>query len=188
MHSPRAYHGLAIGYATAPRGACHNAANVYLMMGGVLYPELGVEEGLPEQSSEGKAFLSAVGQDYACVQNAASFCMLNSLNLSPTEMAEALAAVTGFPYTVAEISQAGERLWQLKHGINLLLGATAADDRLPPRLLQPLDDGPTAGSTPDMARMLTEFYALRDLDAGGRPSRARLAQLGLDALAEALKV
>ncbi len=108
MHSPRAYHGLAIGYATAPRGACHNAANVYLMMGGVLYPELGMEEGLPEQSSEGKAFLSAVGQDYACVQNAASFCMLNSLNLSPTEMAEALAAVTGAPYTVAEIS-AGRR-------------------------------------------------------------------------------
>ncbi len=188
MHSPRAYHGLAIGYATAPRGACHNAANVYLMMGGVLYPELGIEEGLPEQSSEGKAFLSAVGQDYACIQNAASFCMLNSLNLSPAEMAEALAAITGAPYTVAEISQAGERLWQLKHGINLLLGATAADDRLPSRFLQPLAEGPTAGSAPDMTRMLAEFYALRDLDAAGRPARARLEPLGLHALADALAV
>ncbi len=188
MHSPRAYHGLAIGYATAPRGACHNAANVYLMMGGVLYPELGVEEGLPEQSSEGKAHLSAVGQDYACIQNAASFCMLNNLNFTVTEVAEALVAISGFPYTVAEIAQAGERLWQLKHGINLLLGATAADDRLPPRLLQPLADGPTAGSVPDMALMLSEFYALRDLDAAGRPSRARLAQLGLDALADVLQI
>ena len=188
MHSPRAYHGLAIGYATAPRGACHNAANVYLMMGGVLYPELGIEEGLSEQSSEGKAFLSAVGQDVACVQNAASFCMLNSLNLSVTELVAALAAVTGVPYTVEEIARAGERLWQLKHGINLLLGATAADDRLPSRFLQPLEDGPTAGSVPDMPLMLAEFYALRDLDAAGRPSRARLERLGLGALADALAV
>lgn len=188
MHSPRTYHGLGIGYATAPRGACHNAANVYLMMGGALYPELGLEEGLPEQSSEGKALMSAVGQDYAGIQNAASFCMLNSLNLSPTEMAEALVAVTGTPYTVEEIKQTGERLWQLKHGINCLLGATAADDRLPPRFLEPLEDGPTAGSVPDIALMLSEFYALRDMDAEGRPSRARLQALGLGDLADRLGV
>ncbi len=186
MHSPRAYHGLGIGYATAPRGACHNAANVYLEMGGVRYPELGVEGGLPEQSSEGKAFTSAVGQDVAAVQNAASFCMLNNINFTATQMAEALAAVTGFPYTVAEIAQAGERLWQLKHGINLLLGATAADDRLPPRLMEPLEEGPTAGSVPDMDLMLAEFYALRGLDADGRPARSRLEQLGLLDLADAL--
>ncbi len=188
MHSPRAYHGLGIGYATAPRGACHNAANVYLEMGGVLYPELGLEGGQIEQSSEGKARVSALGQDYACVQNAASFCVLNNLNFTVTELVEALAAVTGIPYTVEEIVQTGERLWQLKHGINVLLGATAADDRLPPRLLEPLEDGPTAGSAPDMALMLAEFYALRDLDANGRPARARLEQLGLHALADALEV
>lgn len=186
MHSPRAYHSLGIGYATAPRGACHNAANVYLAMGGVQYAELGVEGGQPEQSSEGKAFTSAVGQDYAAVQNAASFCMLNNINFTVTQMAEALAAVTGFPYTVAEIAQAGERLWQLKHGINLLLGATAADDRLPPRLMEPLDDGPTAGSVPDMGLMLAEFYALRGLDDDGRPARDRLERLGLLDLADAL--
>ncbi len=36
--------------------------------------------------------------------------------------------------------------------------------------------------------MLAEFYALRDLDAEGRPSRTRLEQLGLHTLAGALKV
>jgi aldehyde:ferredoxin oxidoreductase len=188
MHSPRAYHGLGIGYATAPRGACHNAANVYLEMGGVLYPELGLPDAWAERSSVGKALVSAVGQDYACVQNAACFCVLNNLNFTVTQLVEALRAVTGFPYTVEEIIQTGERLWQLKHGINSLLGATAADDCLPPRLLGPLEDGPTAGSAPDMALMLREFYALRDLDAEGRPSRPRLHRLGLDALADALEV
>jgi aldehyde:ferredoxin oxidoreductase len=157
-------------------------------MGGVLYPELGLDDALSEQSSVGKALLSARGQDYACIQNAACFCVLSNLNYSVTETVAALNAITGFSYTVEEIAQTGERLWQLKHGLNCLLGATAADDRLPSRLLQPLEDGPTAGSAPDMDLMLREFYALRDLDAGGRPSRARLQQLGLDALADALGV
>jgi aldehyde:ferredoxin oxidoreductase len=188
MHSPRAYHGLGLGYATATRGACHNAANVYLEMGGVLYPELGLEGALTEQSSEGKALLSARGQDYACVQNAACFCVLNNLNYTVTETVAALVAITGFPYSLEEIVMTGERLWQLKHGINLLLGATAADDRLPPRLLEPLADGPTAGSAPDMALMLSEFYSLRDLDVTGRPSRARLEHLGLEALADAIGI
>ena len=71
MHSPRAYHGLGIGYATAPRGACHNAANVYVLMGSVIYPELDLEGPFAEQSSEGKGAVSARAQDFAGVQNAA---------------------------------------------------------------------------------------------------------------------
>jgi len=187
MHSPRAYHGLGLGYATAPRGACHNAANCYLEMGAVYYPELGVGGPFVERSSEGKALVSARGQDYACVLNAASFCLFNSLNYTVTQTAQALAAITGFPYTVEEIARAGERLWHLKHGINLLLGATAAADRLPERLLMPLADGPTAGSVPDMTLMLREFYALRGLDEHGRPAAAVLEGLGLADLARLLK-
>lgn len=186
MHSPRAYHGLGLGYATAPRGACHNAANCYLEMGAVFYPELGVEGPFVERSSEGKALVSARGQDYACVLNAASFCMFNSFNYTVVQTAQALAAVTGFPYTVEEIACIGERLWHLKHGLNLLFGATASADRLPKRLLKPLTDGPTAGSVPDMERMLREFYALRGLDEQGKPAVAVLERLGLADLARLL--
>jgi aldehyde:ferredoxin oxidoreductase len=186
MHSPQAYHGLGIGYATAPRGACHNAAGVYVLMGSVIYPELDLDGPFTEQSSEGKAVVSAKAQDFACIQNAAAFCMLNNMNFTAPQVAQALAAVTGFRFTVEELIQTGERLWQLKHGINLLLGATAADDRLPERLLEPLEDGPAAGSVPDMTLMLAEFYAQRGLDAAGRPDRSRLGMLGLDDLAARL--
>ena len=186
MHSPRAYHGLGIGYATAPRGACHNAAHVYLLMGSAFYPELGLEGPFDERSSEGKAEVSARGQDYAGVLNAASFCMLNNMNYSVTHVVDALNAVTGFGYTVEELAALGERLWQLKHGINLLLGATAADDCLPGRLMQPLADGPAADSAPDMALMLPEFYAFRHLDAVGSPSGDRLRTSGLGELARRL--
>jgi aldehyde:ferredoxin oxidoreductase len=182
MHNPQAYHGLGLGYATAPRGACHNAANFHLEVGSVFYPELGLEGPFEEKSSQGKAFLSARGQDFAMLENAASLCMFDSVNYSVTQVVQAMASITGFPYTVEEIIQIGERLWQLKHGINLLLGATSQDDRLPGRLLQPLEDGPAAGSVPDMELMLREFYALRDLDARGIPSSERLQSLGLDDL------
>lgn len=187
MHSPRAYHGLGIGYATAPRGACHNAANVYLMMGSVVYPELGLEGPFPEQSSEDKGAASARAQDFAGILNAASLCMLNGMNYSVTQVAQAMAAVTGYAVSVEELAETGERLWHLKHGINLLLGATSADDTLPPRLLEPLDDGPTAGSAPDMDLMLREFYAERGLDASGWPEAARLQALGLGDLAARLE-
>jgi aldehyde:ferredoxin oxidoreductase len=186
MHSPLAYHGLGIGYATAPRGACHNAANAYLFMGSVIYPELDLDGPFAEQSSEGKGVASARAQDFAGIQNAASFCLLNNMSYSPAQVARALAAVTGFSFSVEELIQTGERLWQLKHGINLLLGATAADDRLPERLMKPLEDGPAAGSVPDMALMLREFYDQRTLDAAGRPCASRLRALGLEDLAARL--
>jgi aldehyde:ferredoxin oxidoreductase len=186
MHSPRAYHGLGVGYATAPRGACHNAANVYVLMGSVIYPELDLGGPFVEQSSEGKAAVSARGQDFACIQNAAAFCMLNNMNYTAPQVARALEAVTGLPFSVEELIQTGERLWQLKHGINLLLGATASADRLPERLLQPLEDGPAAGSVPDMKLMLGEFYAQRRLDGAGRPDALRLRTLGLADLAARL--
>jgi aldehyde:ferredoxin oxidoreductase len=186
MHSPQAYHGLGIGYATAPRGACHNAANVYVLMGSVIYPELDLEGPFAEQSSEGKGVVSAKAQDFACIQNAACFCMLNNMNYTGPQVAQALAAVTGLPFTVEELVLTGERLWQLKHGINLLLGAGAADDRLPERLLEPLEEGPAAGSAPDITLMLAEFYAQRGFDTAGVPGESRLRLLGLEDLAARL--
>jgi aldehyde:ferredoxin oxidoreductase len=186
MHNPQVYHGLGVGYATAPRGACHNAANFHLEVGSVFYPELGLEGPFEERSSQGKAFLSARAQDFAMVENAACLCMFDAANYSVTQVVQALAAITGFPYTVEEITQIGERLWQLKHGINLLMGATVKDDRLPQRLLQPKDDGPAAGSVPGMELMLREFYMLRDMDSHGYPSSKRLLNLGLDDLAKLL--
>ncbi len=120
------------------------------------------------------------------LENAASLCMFGTVNYTVTQVIQALTAITGFPYTLEEIIQIGERLWQLKHGINLLMGATSKDDRLPKRLLHPLEDGPAAGSAPDMELMLREFYALRDLDSRGYPSEERLHSLGLDDLSQLL--
>ena len=140
---------------------------------------------MAEQSSEGKAFVSAVGQDYACVQNAASFCMLNNLNFTVTRDGGGAGRGHRLP-----LYGGGDRAGPASGCGSSSTASTACwAPRRPttacrPRLLEPLEDGPTAGSVPDMALMLREFYALRDLDAEGRLSRTRLEQLGLEALAD----
>jgi aldehyde:ferredoxin oxidoreductase len=186
MHDPRCYYGVGLGYATSPRGANHNAANVYIELGSAIYPEMGLDGDLSSRRTEGKAFLSAMSQRLGCVVDALTLCFFDSWGYTLEEMCQALNCVAGFDYDVAELARSGERLWALKRSISNLLGATAADDRLPGRLLTPLADGPTAGSAPDLPAMLREFYEICDIDEKGRVSRERLESLGLGDVAALL--
>jgi aldehyde:ferredoxin oxidoreductase len=49
-----------------------------------------------------------------------------------------------------------------------------------------IEDGPTAGSVPDMDKMLAEFYELRGFDASGVPRKETLEKVGLADLARLL--
>jgi aldehyde:ferredoxin oxidoreductase len=94
--------------------------------------------------------------------------------------------VTGFDYTLEELMQLGRRVWYLKRGLSNLFGDRAKDDKLPKRLMTPMESGPTEGSVPDMDLMLKEFYELRGLDNDGVPKKEILERLGLSDLAELL--
>jgi aldehyde:ferredoxin oxidoreductase len=74
----------------------------------------------------------------------------------------------------------------MKRGLTNLFGARAEDDRLPKRLMSVMEEGPTAGSVPDMDKMLSEFYDLRGFDASGIPKKEILEQIGLTDLAQML--
>ena len=68
---------------------------------------------------------------------------------------------------------------------NLAAGFGAADDTLPPRLLnEPVTSGPAKGHVVDLAPMLEEYYLCRGWSPGGVPSERKLAALGLSGLAE----
>jgi aldehyde:ferredoxin oxidoreductase len=82
--------------------------------------------------------------------------------------------------------QCGERIWMLQRGLNNLMGVTAADDRMPKRLLTPVPDGGAAGSVPDVELMLKDYYKARGLDAKGHPLKEKMASLGLSELAAKL--
>lgn len=191
MHDPRSAHGLGLAYAVSPRGACHNASLQYPIEPGGMFiedvPSLAVE--LPEQSSAGKAALNVATQDYGVFfSGCAGFCSLGARPLSAAQTVEMVNCVTGADYTLDALTTIGRRVWLLRRGLNNLFGARAEHDRLPARLLQALDSGPTEGGSPGMDLMLAEFYELRGLDDEGIPRRELLRSLGLDDLADLLSV
>jgi len=97
-----------------------------------------------------------------------------------------LRCTTGFDYDLEELMKCGERIWMLKRGLINMMGITKADDRLPPRIMTAFQDGPTAGSVPNMELMLTQYYEQRGLDKEGHPLKERLESLGLSELAARL--
>jgi aldehyde:ferredoxin oxidoreductase len=81
----------------------------------------------------------------------------------------------------------GERGWNLKRAINIRMGLTRSNDKLPKALLTPFPDGGSAGFKPDLPAMLSAYYAARGWDPEtGKPTRERLLQLELNDVAEDL--
>ncbi len=60
-------------------------------------------------------------------------------------------------------------------------GWDSKDEKLPPLLLQPLDEGGTGGYVPDVERLLSDYYQVREWDrVSGKPTAEKLRELGLD--------
>jgi aldehyde:ferredoxin oxidoreductase len=93
---------------------------------------------------------------------------------------------TGADFTQEELLKTAERIVLLKRGLSNLMGMKAEDEKLPERIMTPMESGPTAGSVPDMEKMLKEYYEIRGIDADGRPGRERLLELNLEDLAQRL--
>jgi aldehyde:ferredoxin oxidoreductase len=177
-YDPRGLQGQGLEYATSVRGACH----VY---GNMLYPEvLGVPVKLDPAVDEGKAGWVKRLQDLAAALDSAGLCLFTFRALSLPDYAAMVAAVTGLPVTEETLLRAGERTWTLQKLFNLRAGFTREDDTLPPRLL----GGPQAGrETGDVAAgvgwrrepLLSEYYRARGWDTEGRPTKEKLAELGI---------
>lgn len=181
MHDPRATHGLGLAYATGYRGSCHvSDKTMWIEQGASLYPGINLVDAVEGPASEGKAQLVVTAQNLAGIfSNAAILCEFGSIPIDDINLAAGLQAVTGEDWSPELIQERGERIWLLKRVINYLRGVRSHDDRLPDKLLTPLEDGVTAGSVPDMELMLREFYELRGLDELGKPLSEKLDQIGL---------
>jgi aldehyde:ferredoxin oxidoreductase len=189
MHDPRGAHGYGLAYGVSPRGACHEASINFNVEGGaMLVPEIeDLVMELEEQSSENRAKLNVACQDYGMFfTSCAVFCNLGANPLTATHTVSMVNYVTGFDYQLDEIIDIGRRVWYMKRGLTNLFGARAKDDRLPKRLMSAIEDGPTAGSVPDMDKMLAEFYELRGFDESGVPTKEILEKIGLPDLAQIL--
>lgn len=187
MHDPRAYWGMGLNYAVGNRGACHvNSMHLMNELGMAFYPEIGLGETVEQFTTSDKAKVTVESQSLGGIVNSTCTCHFPAVPLGVNHFVYMLNATTGFGYTLESMMKAGHRMWLLKRGINNILGVTRKDDILPARLIGPLENGPTTGMKVDIETMLADFYAMRDIDDSGKPSKKILEQHGLDELARRL--
>jgi aldehyde:ferredoxin oxidoreductase len=184
MHDGRAFHGLAVSYATGPRGACHLKGDYYNVDLGNMVAEYMI---LPtdRHSPDGKGAFAAKFQSLKDMFDALTLCKFAPL--TPTMMCDILNGITGWAYTPDDLLAAGDRSVNIKRAISLKLGLTREEDRLPEICLRPLEEGSSADLVPDMEKMLKEYYDSRSwVWETGRPSREKLLELGLTQVADDL--
>jgi aldehyde:ferredoxin oxidoreductase len=104
------------------------------------------------------------------------------------QIAQTVAAVTGWDFSSFELMQIGERRNTLMRWYNYREGLNASDDRLPERYYtEPIGTGRHAGSVINRVQfqeMIRTWYAMSGCDETGRPTRAKLYELNLDWAAE----
>jgi aldehyde:ferredoxin oxidoreductase len=191
MHDGRAAWGYQLAYATSTRGACHMSHAQYMVEGGGMFlPEFPeTADAIDEHTIAGKPAMVVRTQDYGNFFGQASiFCNLGSMILNATQACAAVSAAVGYAIDPDEACRIGERMWYAKRALGNLWGSGKSDDALPPRLRMVMESGPTAGFDVDLETMLAEYYALRDLDGEGRPTRAKLEAIGLPDVADLLGV
>jgi aldehyde:ferredoxin oxidoreductase len=183
-HDPRGGSGMALVYATSPRGACHNQSNYYMVELGQVEDQLDMEFYKRHAGAE-KAGNVVKHQDWRTVHNALVLCKFG--NVSPAIVIELINTACGLDWDVNDLLGAGERAWSLKRAINNRLGLTRENDKLPKVFFEPLPDGGSAGFVLDFESMLKAYYQVRDWDwHTGYPSREKLASLNLAWVAEDL--
>jgi len=183
-HDPRGVSGMALSYATSPRGACHNQSDYFFVDWGHSQERIGIEF-MSRHAQAEKAGNVAKHQDWRTVFNAIVMCIF--ANVEPDEQVELINAACGLDWSVEDMMKSGERAWNLKRAINNRMGLTRVSDKLPKALLTPFTDGGSAGFVPDLEAMLVSYYEARGWDMEtGKPSREKLMELGLEEIAKDL--
>lgn len=183
-HDPRGVSGMALSYATSPRGACHNQSDYFFVDWGHTHERLGIEY-FDRHAQGEKAANVARHQDWRTIFNSIVMCIF--ANTDPELQVKLINAACGLDWSVEDMLQCGERGWNIKRAINNRMGLTAANDRLPKALLEPFPDGGSAGYVPDIEAMLCAYYEARGWDREtGKPSREKLLELGLEDIAKDL--
>lgn len=185
-HDPRGASGMALVYATSPRGACHNQSDYFLVDLGQVEASLGMQF-FARQDGVEKAANVAIHQNWRTLFNSLVMCFFS--NTSPDDVLALINAACGLRWSIQDMLLAGERGWNLKRAINNRLGLSRANDKLPKQLLRPYADAPRGeeGFVPDFDAMLEAYYQARCWDStSGFPKKQKLEELGLDWVAEDL--
>jgi len=175
-YDPRGIQGMGLAYATSNRGACH-------LRGYTVASEiLGIPEKTDPLETDGKAGLVKAFQDVTAAWDSTGLCLFTSFAWTLDNVAPQMDAACEGEWTSDRLLEAGERIWNLERDFNAKAGFTAADDTLPPRLLEErAKTGPAEGKVAGLAEMLPEYYQERGWTADGQITDETRSRLGLPA-------
>ena len=197
-HMPQVKRGLALIYAVNPGGADHTVLEHDTSY--VYHAERIAALGLlnPQPAD----VLNAEKVRYALYTQRLTSC-IDSLCLcwfvfggawqlyDTSQIVEVMRAVTGWNVSLWELMKVGERRLNLLRAFNAREGVGAEADTVPPKLLIPLQGGPSDGvavTTEEVEEAKTLYYQMAGWDEDGRPTRAKLEELALGWVADELRL
>ena len=173
-YDARGIQGIGITYATSNRGGCH-------VRGYMISPEvLGLPQQLDRTVTDDKAAWAKTFQDLTAVIDSMGHCLFTSFAMGAQEYTDLLNAATGTNWTVEEVLEIGDRIYNIERMFNKAAGMKPEDDRLPKRLLNdPIVNGPSKGMVSQLPLTLPQYYEARGW-VNAFPTDETLKKLGLD--------
>jgi len=108
----------------------------------------------------------------------------------PTQLVEAIRAITGWETSLYEMLLVGERRLNMMRAFNAREGFRKADDILPKKAYLPLKGGTTDGvavTEEEFLRARKVYYQMAGWDEEGVPARGTLTRLGLEWVADKIE-
>ena len=173
-YDARGIQGIGITYATSNRGGCH-------VRGYMISPEvLGLPQQLDRTVTDDKAVWAKTFQDLTAVIDSMGHCLFTSFAMGAPEYTDLLNAATGTNWTVEQVLEIGDRIYNIERMFNKAAGMKPEDDRLPKRLLNdPIVNGPSKGMVSQLPLTLPQYYEARGW-VNAFPTDETLKKLGLD--------
>ncbi len=192
MHEPRGKRSLVYAYSMSPTGADHMEAphDVFFELANpenhALSP-LGLTESVDTLDMGPKkirAFIYAKQLDD--FYNSIGMCDFVGAPIGPfsiSKIVEYVRAVTGWDTSLWELLKVGERANNMMRVFNNREGFNKNDDTLPQRIFEELENGALKGEKIDknmFEEMRSLYYQMQGWDENGYPTKAKLAELGLE--------
>jgi aldehyde:ferredoxin oxidoreductase len=160
-YDPRILPGMALSYATSPRGACHMRATAYKVdLGGLI----------PRKEIIGKAAAVIDLEDRATIQDSLILCRFYRDIYEWDGLITIIRGLTGIQIDQPRLTQLASNIRNLVQKYNIRNGWNRSLDTLPARFFkEPIHENEVVQQK-DLYYMISDYYKLRGWDSNGVPS------------------
>jgi len=169
-YDPRGAKGMALTYATSPKGAHHMFATTF-----------GTELATGNRFEiEGKGMLEKNQQFSMSIVDSIALCSTMRAGIPLVDQARAYTAVTGIKVDNERLIKAAERIINLERMYNVRSGFDRSQDTLPKRFTEePMPKGESKGQIVELDSLLDDYYKVMGWDSNGIPTEKKLKELDL---------